>query len=129
MKNNINKFTSFFILICLTLIFIVPSKIKALDINSDYYEYNKTSHLIKLKNVDVTLNFFVRSQNYNGDERVYVSGYFSNPKYLDDIIYTKTFFFDSNKKVIAICDSEDSLLGNGYSSVSFYCDVDEKKIY
>ena len=125
MKKYINKFSFVLLFICISLFLGFPSKIKALDINSDYYEYNKTSHLIKLKNVDASLNFFVGSQNYNGSERVYISGSFSNPNYLNDTIYTKTLFFDSNKEVIAICDSEDSLLGKGYSAVAFYCGVDE----
>ena len=125
MKKNINKFSFVLLFICISLFLVFPSKIKALDINSDYYEYNKTSHLIKLKNVDASLNFFVGGQNYNGSERVYISGSFSNPNYLNDTIYTKTLFFDSNKEVIALCDSEDSLLGKGYSSVAFYCGVDE----
>lgn len=125
MKKYINKFSFVLLFICTFLFLSFPSKIKALDINSDYYTYDKTSHLIKLKNVDASLNFFVGSQNYNGSERVYISGSFSNPNYLNDTIYTKTLFFDSNKEVIAICDSEDSLLGKGYSAVAFYCGVDE----
>lgn len=56
---------------------------------------------------------------------MYISGSFSNPNYLDDKIYTKTLFFNSNKEIIATCDSENSLLGKGYSDVAFYCDVDE----
>ena len=102
-----------------------PTKINALDINSDYYKYNKTFHSIKLKNIDVSLEFFVGRQNYKGSERVYISGHFDNSNYLNDMIYTKTLFFDSNKEIIAVCDSEDSLLGKGYSAVAFYCGVDE----
>lgn len=125
MKKYINLFSFVLLFICISSFLVFPSKIKALDINSDYYEYNKTLHSIKLKNLDVSLNFFVGSQLYNNSERVYISGSFSNPNYLNDKIYTKTLFFDSNKEVIAICDSEDSLLGKDYSSVAFYCGIDE----
>ena len=125
MKKYINKFSFVLLFVCISLFFVFSPKIKALDINSDYYEYNKTFHEIKLKNIDAYFNFFVGRQNYKGSQRVYISGSFSNPNYLDDKIYTKTLFFNSNKEIIATCDSEDSLLGKGYSDVAFYCDVDE----
>lgn len=125
MKKYINKFSFVLLFVCISLFFVFSPKIKALDLNSDYYEYNKTFHEIKLKNIDAYFNFFVGRQNYNGSQRVYISGSFSNPNYLDDKIYTKTLFFNSNKEIIAICDSEDSLLGKGYSDVAFYCGVDE----
>ena len=125
MKKNINKFSFILLFVCISLIFAFSPKIKALDINSDYYEYNKTFHEIKLKNIDAYFNFFVGRQNYNGSQSVYISGSFSNSNYLDDKIYTKTLFFNSNKKIIATCDSENSLLGKGYSDVAFYCGVDE----
>ena len=125
MKNYMNKFNFVLLFVCISLFLVFPPKIKALDINSDYYEYNETFHSIKLKNINASLNFFVGSQNYNDSERVYISGSFSNPNYLNDKIYTKTLFFNSNKEIIAICDSEDSLLGKGYSNVAFYCGVDE----
>lgn len=125
MKKYINKFSFVLLFVCISLFFVFSPKIKALDLNSDYYEYNKTFHGIKLKNIDAYFNFFVGRQNYNGSQSVYISGSFSNPNYLDDKIYTKTLFFNSNKEIIAICDSEDSLLGKGYSDVAFYCDVDE----
>ena len=125
MKKYINKFSFVLLFVCISSFFVFSPKIKALDINSDYYEYNKTFHEIKLKNIDAYFNFFVGRQNYNGSQRVYISGSFSNPNYLDDKIYTKTLFFNSNKEIIATCDSEDSLLGKGYSDVAFYCDVDE----
>lgn len=125
MKKYINKFSFVLLFVCISLFFVFSPKIKALDLNSDYYEYNKTFHEIKLKNIDAYFNFFVGRQNYNGSQRVYISGSFSNPNYLDDKIYTKTLFFNSNKEIIAICDSEDSLLGKGHSDVAFYCGVDE----
>ena len=125
MKKYINEFSFVLLFVCISSFFVFSPKIKALDINSDYYKYNKTFHEIKLKNIDAYFNFFVGRQNYNGSQRVYISGSFSNPNYLDDKIYTKTLFFNSNKKIIATCDSEDSLLGKGYSDVAFYCDVDE----
>lgn len=125
MKKNINKLNFALLFSFISLLFIMSSKVNALDTNSDYYEYNETLHLIELKNIDTSLNFFVGNQNYNNSERVYISGYFNNSNYLDDIIYTKTLFFDSNKQIIATCDSEDSLLGKGYSSIAFYCGVDE----
>ena len=125
MKNYINKFNFVLLFVCISLFLVFPQKIKALDINSDYYKYNETFRSIKLKNINASLNFFVGSQNYNDSERVYISGSFSNPNYLNDKIYTKTLFFNSNKEIIAICDSEDSLLGKGYSNVAFYCGVDE----
>lgn len=125
MKKYINKFSFVLLFVCISLFFVFSPKIKALDINSDYYEYNKTFHEIKLKNIDAYFNFFVGRQNYKGSQRVYISGSFSNPNYLDDKIYTKTLFFNSNKEIIATCDSEDSLLGKGYSDVAFYCGVDE----
>lgn len=125
MKKYINKFSFVLLFVCISLFFVFSPKIKALDINSDYYEYNKTFHEIKLKNIDAYFNFSVGRQNYNGSQRVYISGSFSNPNYLDDKIYTKTLFFNSNKEIIATCDSEDSLLGKGYSDVAFYCGVDE----
>lgn len=93
MKKYINLFSFVLLFICISSFLVFPSKIKALDINSDYYEYNKTLHSIKLKNLDVSLNFFVGSQLYNNSERVYISGSFSNPNYLNDKIYTKTLFF------------------------------------
>lgn len=124
MKKYINKFGLALLFVC--IFFVFPSKMGALDINSDYYKYNETFHSIKLKNIDASFDFFVGSQNYNGSERVYISGSFNNPNYLNDKIYTKTFFFDSNKNVIATCDSEDSLLGKGYSAVAFYCGIDEQ---
>lgn len=125
MKKYINKFSFVLLFVCISLFFVFSPKIKALDLNSDYYEYNKTFHEIKLENIDAYFNFFVGRQNYNGSQRVYISGSFSNPNYLDDKIYTKTLFFNSNKEIIAICDSEDSLLGKGHSDVAFYCGVDE----
>lgn len=125
MKKNINKFSFILLFVCISLFFVFSPKIKALDINSDYYKYNKTFHEIKLKNIDAYFNFSVGRQNYNGSQSVYISGSFSNPNYLDDKIYTKTLFFNSNKEIIATCDSENSLLGKGYSDVAFYCDVDE----
>lgn len=125
MKKYINKFSFVLLFVCISLFFVFSPKIKALDFNSDYYEYNKMFHEIKLKNIDAYFNFFVGRQNYNGSQRVYISGSFSNPNYLDDKIYTKTLFFNSNKEIIAICDSEDSLLGKGHSDVAFYCGVDE----
>lgn len=125
MKKYINKFSFVLLFVCISLFFVFSPKIKALDINSDYYKYNKTFHEIKLKNIDAYFNFSVGRQNYNGSQSVYISGSFSNPNYLDDKIYTKTLFFNSNKEIIATCDSENSLLGKGYSDVAFYCDVDE----
>lgn len=125
MKKYINRFSFVLLFVCISLFLVFSPKIKALDLNSDYYEYNKTFHEIKLKNIDAYFNFFVGRQNYNGSQRVYISGSFSNPNYLDDKIYTKTLFFNSNKEIIAICDSEDSLLGKGHSDVAFYCGVDE----
>lgn len=125
MKKYINKFSFVLLFVCISSFFVFSPKIKALDINSDYYKYNKTFHEIKLKNIDAYFNFSVGRQNYNGSQSVYISGSFSNPNYLDDKIYTKTLFFNSNKEIIATCDSEDSLLGKGYSDVAFYCDVDE----
>lgn len=126
MKKYINLFSYVLIFICISSFLIFPTEIKALDINSDYYKYNRSLHSIELKSLDnVTLNFFAGSQIYDDSERVYISGKFSNPNYLNDKVYTKTLFFNSNKELIAICDSEDSLLGKGYSTVSFYCGVDE----
>ena len=51
MKKNINKFRLVLTFISIFLLLAVSSKIKALDINSDYYEYNRTSHFINLKNI------------------------------------------------------------------------------
>ena len=123
MKNNRGKLSIIILFISVFIIF--STNVKALDINSDYYIYNNESHSIKLKNINSSLNFFVGSQIYKDSERVYISGNFSNSDYLYDTIYTKTLFFDANKDIITICDSEDNLLGKGFSSVAFYCGIDE----
>ena len=101
MKKNINLFSYVLIFICISSFLIFPTEIKALDINSDYYKYNRSLHSIELKSLDnVTLNFFAGSQIYDDSERVYISGKFSNPNYLNDEVYTKTLFFNSNKELI-----------------------------
>lgn len=65
MNKNINKFILSFILICLTLIFIVPSKIKALDINSDYYEYGDNQNVyVEDSNKNLTNNNISYITNY-----------------------------------------------------------------
>ena len=110
----------YFIILIISLVVIFPTKIMALDINSDYYKFDNIHHKINFKNIDASLVFSTNSNN----NRVYITGYFNNSNYLDDIIYTKTLFLDSNKEIIAVCDAQDSLLGEGYSSVAFYCGVD-----
>ena len=111
---------SILVLIYIFLIIVFPIKINAQDMKSDYYKSNNNYQSIKLKNIDASLNFFVGIQNDNETKKVYVSGYFDNPNYLDEIVYIKTLFLDLNKEVIATCYSEASLLGEG-----FYCSVEE----
>ncbi len=123
MKTNINKYYFVLLLTVVLLLVIIPLKVSALDINSDYYEYNKTNHLIEFKNIDVSFSFFAGSVDSNNSKRIYIYGLFNNPNYLDDTIYTKTLFFDSNKEIVATCASENSLIKN--KTVTLYCSVDE----
>lgn len=109
-----------FLLLYIYLIIFFPTKINAQDIKSNYYEQNNNYKTMKLKNIDASLNFRVGIRNNNGIKSAYVSGYFDNPNYLDDIVYIKTQFLDLNEEVVATCDSEASLLDE-----RFYCGVDE----
>lgn len=56
MKKYINKFSFVLLFICISLFLVFPSKIKALDINSDYYEYNNLT--IYNSNSDYILNSY-----------------------------------------------------------------------
>lgn len=129
MKSKINKLISFVILFILSFICLYPNNINALTVNSDYYQNSTIQKSISLNKINSTLYVFSGKQIYNNENRIYVSGYFSNPDYLNNTIYSKTLFFDSNKNIIAECDSKDNLLGQGYSNVSFYCGTDESKFY
>lgn len=95
---------------------------------SDYYDFNSKSidNKIYLDNNGMDLHFFTGI--LYDKSKIYISGNISNPMYYKGSVEMITNYYDKDYNKIGSCNDTIELLGEGYSYISFSCDISEQDL-